>query len=78
MMRFYLVGVCWFSADQGDFPNTSQFPKKCFGSLEEAEALYQELSKKDNSWTGGGQSAYLVEADLATGGFTTLKGRVDP
>lgn len=61
-MKLYLVGAIWYSADQGDYPNTREFPSYCCATFEEALEKYEELAKEDSSWGFGSQKAYLVEA----------------
>ena len=69
----YLVGTVWYSGDQGDFPNTWNFPESAYASLEEAEAEYERLSAaRDRCWHGGLEKAFLVEA--RDGRITLLKG----
>lgn len=76
MIKVYLVGVVWFSSDQGDWPNTYEFPSFVFDNLEEAEAKYMELAKGDHTWTCGFQEAYLTEATPGQPGIKVLKGNV--
>lgn len=76
-MELYLVGICWYSGDQGDFPNTSEFPSQCFDDYKEAEAAYSELAKRNSRWSFGFQEAYLVKA-VPGQPFETLKGRTNP
>ena len=64
MNKVYLVGIVWYSADQGDFPNTDSFPAVVYPSLEEAERKYTELAKEDRKWGFGWQEAYLAEAEF--------------
>ncbi len=72
----YLVGTNWFSPDQGDFPNTHEFPSYCFATLEEADVKYQELARKDRDWGHSGfQEAYIVAA-VPGQQFSVLKGRL--
>ena len=69
----YLVGAVWYSGDQGDFSNTSEFPSSAFASLQEAETEYERLAAQNKSWSFGFQEAYLVEA--RDGELKLLKGR---
>jgi len=73
---FYLVGVDWYSGDQGDFPNHSSFPSYHSSSFLKAKAKYEELASGDRSWSCGSQGAYLVGA-RPDGKFDLLQGR-DP
>ena len=73
MSSIFLVGAIWFSADQGDFPNASEFPSSAFASLKEAEAEYERLAAQNRSWGFGFQEAYLVEA--RDGELKPLRGR---
>ena len=57
---YYLVGSCWYSGDQGDFPNNFHFPTFISESLEEAERMYEEKAKEDDTWGYGCKSAYLI------------------
>lgn len=75
MDKMYLVGKIFFSGDTGELPNTSEFPKYCFATLEEAEAKYNELAKQDDSWGYGFVKAYLAEA-VPGEPFKALKGRL--
>lgn len=75
MDKVYLVGVVWFSADQGDFPNTDNFPTAVFACLEEAEEKYKELAKEDREWGFGSQEAYLAEAEFGKE-IKALRGRL--
>ena len=72
-MMLYLLGIAWYSADQGDYPNTSNFPSYCCATFEEALAKYEELAKEDRSWGFGSQKAYLVEA-IPGQDFKVLRG----
>ena len=72
MKKAYLVGVYWYSADQGDWPNVQAAPQFFFERLKDAKAKYEELAKADRSWRFGFQTAYLVEA--SPDGFKELKG----
>lgn len=62
-MPIYLIGRRWYSADQGDFPNCTEFPKLCTTDLEKAEVLYNELAKDDETWSFGFCEAYLIESN---------------
>jgi hypothetical protein len=64
MGKIYLVGIVWYSADQGDYPNTDNFPQVVFANLEEALEKYEELAKDDRKWGFGWQEAYLAEAEF--------------
>ena len=57
----YLIGIEWYSGDQGDFPNLSEFPDRFIREREEAENTFKELKKKNNSWGFGYQQAYIAE-----------------
>lgn len=72
MEKLYLVGNCWFSADQGDFPNNFHFPKLITSSRDEADKKYDELAKKDDSWGCGCSSAYLISVE--EGKYRLLRG----
>ena len=76
-MKMYLVGRVWYSPDQGESPNTSEFPSQCFATLEEAEVAYNELAKDDNDYGYSFQKAYLAEA-VPGQPFKALKGRLHP
>ena len=74
--KIYLVGTTWYSADQGDFPNSSDFPYFAFVDLEEAKAKYNELSSHDRSWGFGFEKAYLVSMTPGVKGHETIYGNV--
>ena len=76
MSKIYLVGVVWFSSDQGDWPNNYEFPSCLFDNLEDAEAKYEELAKGNSTWTCGFQEAYLAEAIPGQPGIKVLKGHL--
>ena len=70
----YLIGYVWFSdSDFGGDSNTVEFPKICTANLEEAEKKYSEFAKKDSSWSGGFQRAYIIKA-TNEGKFEVVKG----
>lgn len=56
----FLVGTYWYSADQGEMPNTYEFPKQFIQSFEKAEELFLEESSKNHSWGCGGETAYIA------------------
>lgn len=60
MEKIYLVGDCWYSGDQGDFPNNFHFPTLITTSREEADKAYEESEKKDDAWGFGCRSSYLI------------------
>lgn len=75
MAKVYLVGTSWYSADQGDMPNRSEFP--CFvfvDDFESADAKYQDIAKNDKSWGFGSETAYLVEMEPGVKGHKNLRG----
>lgn len=76
MGKVYLVGSKWYSADQGDWPNTSEFPAYVFCNLEDAENKYEEIRKSDKSWGFGSETAYLVEMEYGVKGKKVLKGYI--
>ena len=77
MAKVYLVGTKWYSADQGDWPNTSEFPYFVFvDDFASADAKYKDLAKNDRSWGFGSETAYLVEMEPGVKGHKTLKGRM--
>lgn len=53
MDYMYLVGVSWYSADQGDYPNTDEFPSFVSDDEAAAEAEYRRLAQGDKSWGYG-------------------------
>ena len=73
MDKMYLVGVVWYSSDQGDAPNMTEFPQYCFATLEEAEKKYEKLAEFDRRGLGWSQIAYIVEAAPGQP-FKTIKG----
>ena len=77
-MKVYLVGTVWYSADQGDFPNSSDFPYFVFvDDLQSAKVKYDELSQsRDRSWGFGFERAYLVSMTPGVKGYETLYGKI--
>lgn len=73
---FYMIGMDWFSADQGDSPNHGSFPSFHTFSASEAEKKFKEYEARNESWSFGSARAYMVGA-LPDGSFELLKG-ADP
>jgi hypothetical protein len=73
MYMMYLVGVDWFSDDQGGMPNHKSFPSSATTSVEEARSRYKNLAANDREWSFGSQGAYLVGV-RPDGGFDLLEG----
>lgn len=58
----YLIGIEWYSGDQGDFPNLSEFPDRFIREREEAENAFKKLKEEMNdTWGFGYQQAYIAE-----------------
>lgn len=74
---FYLVGTTWYSASQGDYPNTDTFPSFHTFSAEEAERKYEEYRRRDRDGSTMFEHAYLLGA-LPDGKFEFIKGKTNP
>lgn len=61
MKKIYVVYVEWYSADQGDFPNTQHSLYLVTENRKEAEEEYEKLKKNDRSWSFGCERAVLAE-----------------
>lgn len=56
----YLMGRVWYSTDNTDCPNLSEFPSRFTTVKEEAEAWLREESRKDSTWGYGEDRAYIA------------------
>lgn len=56
----YLVGVEWFSADQGEYTNHTEFPDFFSTSRKEAEKEFKKLHKNNEDWGFGSRRAYIA------------------
>ncbi len=74
LKKIYLVGSCWYSCQQGDMPNSSNFPSFWYESLHDALQKYEELARKDEHSYGEVTEAYLVEMD-EVGNKRDIRGR---
>ena len=59
----YLVGIEWFSSDQGNYPNTSEFPSKFYSDKNAAYADFEEKRRENDSWSFGCRRAYIAPID---------------
>lgn len=75
-MYIYLIGTSWYSSDQGDYPNTDNFPEYVETEWSKALSRFEELKKKDRSWSCGSQKAYLVQMEVGKQGHETLMGHL--
>ena len=63
-MKIYIVKTEWFSADQGEFPNTAIITHGIYSKKEDALKRYEEIRKNDRSWGFGSETTYMYEATM--------------
>lgn len=63
-MKIYIVNTEWYSADQGDFPNTAIITHGIYSKKEEAIKRYKEIRKNDRNWGYGWETTYLLEVTM--------------